>query len=89
MEAIRETIKTDNVRSISLQEPLESSRNQTPIILRGKIDGNLIGEVFIGQRKRITGVYRSELDLKKDENEIIIEITKKVTLIRVYFSLVI
>ena len=75
MEAIRETIKTDNVQSISLQEPLESSRNQTPIILRGKIDGNLIGEVFIGQRKRITGVYRSELDLKKDENEIIIEIT--------------
>ena len=35
MEAIRETIKTDNVQSISLQEPLESSRNQTPIILRG------------------------------------------------------
>jgi len=75
MEAIRETIKTDNVQSISLQEPLETSRNQTPTVIRGKIDGNLIGEVFIGQRKRITGVYRSELDLKKDENEIIIEIT--------------
>ncbi len=75
MEVIRETAKTDNVQSISLQEPLETSRNQTPIILRGKIDGNLIGDVFIGQRKRITGVYRSEFDLKKDENEIIIEIT--------------
>ena len=65
LEVIRETVKTDNVQSISLQEPLETSRNQTPTILRGKIDGNLIGEVFIGQRKRITGVYRSELDLKK------------------------
>ena len=75
MEVIRETAKTDNVQGITLQEPLESSRNQTPVTLRGKIDGNLIGEVFIGQRKRITGVYRSEFDLKKDENEIIIEIT--------------
>ena len=51
MEVIRETAKTDNVQSISLQEPLETSRNQTPIILIGKIDGNLIGDVFIGQRK--------------------------------------
>jgi len=75
LEVIRDSIKTDNVQAITLQEPLASSRNQTPIILRGKIDGNLIGDVFIGQRKRITGVYRSELDLKKDENEILIEIT--------------
>ena len=75
LETIRETIKTDNVQTISLQEPLETSRNQSPIIQRAKIDGNLIGDVFIGQRKRITGVYRSELDLKKDENEVIIEIT--------------
>ena len=75
MDIIRETAKTDNVQGITLQEPLETSKNQTPVILRGKIDGNLIGEVFIGQRKRITGVYRSEFDLKKDENEIIIEIT--------------
>ena len=75
LEVIRDSIKTDNVQAITLQEPLASARNQTPIILRGKIDGNLIGEVFIGQRKRITGIYRSELDLKKDENEILIEIT--------------
>ena len=75
LETIRETIKTDNVQTISLQEPLETSRNQSPIIQRAKIDGNLIGDVFIGQRKRVTGVYRSELDLKKDENEVIIEIT--------------
>jgi len=75
LEVIRDSIRTDNVQAITLQEPLAYARNQTPIILRGKIDGNLIGDVFIGQRKRITGVYRSELDLKKDENEILIEIT--------------
>ena len=34
----------------------------------------MIRDIFIGQKKRITGIYRSIFDLKENINELVIDI---------------
>ena len=53
---------------------MENSKKNSPIVLEGRVVGDLIREVFIGQKKRITGIYRSIFDLKENVNDLIIDI---------------
>jgi len=66
---------TDNIQFIYLQELLSDAKNNTPIILRGVVLDQLAGSVYVGQKKRITGMYKSIINLEKSNvNEIIIEV---------------
>ena len=67
-------IVTDDIQTLLMQEPMETSRNHSPAIFTGKIIGTNVGTVFIGQPKRITGIFRSIIDEKTNENEVIIDI---------------
>tara|TARA_R110002020_G_scaffold114772_1_gene264069 strand:- start:501 stop:2474 length:1974 start_codon:yes stop_codon:yes gene_type:complete len=73
LEVDRDTAITDNIQYVLYQEFMEDSRNNSPVIIQGLITGDLVGTVFIGQKKRITGVYRSVFDTKKNENNILID----------------
>lgn len=66
---------TDNIQFIYLQELLSDAKNNTPIILRGVVLDQLAGSVYVGQKKRITGMYKSIINLEKSNvNEIVIEV---------------
>tara|TARA_R110002020_G_scaffold458977_3_gene676867 strand:+ start:140 stop:2122 length:1983 start_codon:yes stop_codon:yes gene_type:complete len=67
-------IETNDIQTILLQEPMESSKQHSPSMLTGKIIGTNVGTVFVGQSKRVTGIFRSLVDEKTNENEIIIDI---------------
>jgi len=67
-------IVTDDIQTLLMQEPMETSRNHSPAIFTGKIIGTNVGTVFIGQPKRITGIFRSIVDEKTNENEVIIDV---------------
>ena len=65
---------TDDVQTILMQEPMDKSRNSSPIIFIGKLVGNLVRTSYVGQKKQITGLFRSDIDLKKNEHDIFIDI---------------
>ena len=68
------SIITDDIQTILMQQFMEDSENSSPVILTGKMVGNNVRTSFVGQRKRITGLFRSIVDLKSNENEIFIDI---------------
>ena len=74
MEVDQRSIVTDDVQTILMQELMENSENHSPVIMAGKLIGNNVRTSFVGQRKRITGLFRSEIDIKKNENDIFIDI---------------
>ena len=65
---------TDDVQTIWMQEPMEDSKHSTPTIFTGKLIGNLVNTSYVGQRKLITGLFRSKIDLKKSEHNTFIDI---------------
>jgi len=74
LEVDEETAKTDNLQHVLLQEFMEDSVSNSPVILEGLITGDLVGSIFVGQKKRITGLYRSVFNTKTNENKILIDI---------------
>ena len=68
------SLGTDYIQTIWMQEPLEISRHNTPITFLGKIYGDLVGDVFIGQKKRVTGIFQTIIDPKKNEHDISIDV---------------
>ena len=42
--------------------------------MEASVTGDLIRDIFIGQKKRVTGIYRSIFDLKENINDLVIDI---------------
>jgi DNA replicative helicase MCM subunit Mcm2 (Cdc46/Mcm family) len=70
----KQSLETDNIQTIYFQEPMELARNNSPVIRRGLLVGQLCGKLYIGQKKRITAIFKSEIDLKENVNEIVLEV---------------
>ena len=68
------SLGTDYVQTIYMGEPLEVAKHNTPISFTGRIYGDLVGDVFIGQKKRVTGVFQTIIDPKKDTHDIRIDV---------------
>ena len=68
------TLITDDVQTILMQEFLDEAKNNSPVILTGKLVGKNIRTSFVGQKKLITGLFRSVVDLKNNENEVFVDI---------------
>ena len=68
------SLGTDYVQTIYMGEPLEIAKHNTPISFTGRIYGDLVGDVFIGQKKRVTGVFQTIIDPKKDVHSIRIDV---------------
>lgn len=67
-------LSTSNLQYMYLQEILSDARNSSPVIIRGVALDEMSGDIYVGQKKRITGMYKSVLDPKKNLNDILIEI---------------
>jgi replicative DNA helicase Mcm len=72
----KEGLVTDNVQYIYLQQILADAKNSTPVTFRAVLINDMSGTIYIGQKKRITGMYKSIIDQSKPENinNIVIEI---------------
>ena len=68
------TIETDYVQTIWMQESLDKAKHNSPVSFMGKIYGDFVGDVFIGQKKRITGIFQTIIDPKKDEHTISVDV---------------
>ena len=70
----QDTLETENIQTVFLNEPLEEARHNSPIMLVGKIKGTNVGTAFVGQKKRIIGLYKTVYDPKKTEHNVIIDV---------------
>ena len=68
------SIVTDDIQTLLLQQFMEDAEKSSPVLLTGKLTGRNVRTSFVGQRKRITGLFRSTVDLKNNENDIFIDI---------------
>lgn len=69
-----EESKTELIQNILMEEPLDEAIKSSPAHRRGEITGNLVGKVFIGQKKLCTGIYRSVYNSKTGRNDITIDV---------------
>ena len=74
MQLVKNTIKTDYIQDIWMNEPIETSKHSAPVVFLGKVHGSYVGDVFIGQKKRITGIFKTVIDPKKVEYDILIDV---------------
>ena len=76
MDVKKEGLVTDNIQYIYLQQILSDAKNSTPVTFRAVAIDDMSGTIYVGQKKRITGMYKSVIDKKKLENvnDILIEI---------------
>lgn len=74
MEIQKSSISTDDIQTILLQQPLEFAKKNSPIMFYGKVVGDQVGTSFVGQKKRVVGIFRSDIDQKKDEHDVFIDI---------------
>lgn len=65
---------TDDVQTILMQQPMEKSKNSSPVIFTGKLIGNLVRTSYTGQKKLITGLFKSNIDLKNKEHDVLIDV---------------
>jgi len=73
MKVNTENLITDDIQTLLLQEPMEKAKNNSPVIITAKILGSNVGTVFIGQRKRVTGIFRTVVQARQIEHEIVLE----------------
>ena len=74
MDIQKSGIITEDIQTILMVQPLEYAKKNSPIMFYGKVTGEQVGTSFIGQKKRILGIFRSDIDEKKDENDVYIDV---------------
>ena len=67
-------METGDVQTVLLQELMENAKNNTQIVLTGKLVDKNVRNSAVGQKKRITGIFKTLVDDKKNEHDIVIEI---------------
>lgn len=66
--------KVELIRSLILQEPFNEALHMTPMTMEGIVTGENAKNVYIGQDKILTGIFKSVK--KKNTQKIIFDITK-------------
>ena len=67
---LREKSIQDFIQRIVIQEPIENTKFGNPIEYDAKIADDLVGEIRVSQKLRMSGVLRTVIDTKENENEI-------------------
>lgn len=67
------TIRTGPMRQIMIQEPLEEAKHSTPRVLYSVIRDDDVENTFVGQRKKIVGIFRSTPQKNTNINKIFIQ----------------
>ena len=74
MEIQKTNLETEDIQTVVLQQPLEDAVKNSPIAHTAKVVGKQVGSSYVGQRKKVLGIFRSDIDQKKDENDVFIDV---------------
>jgi len=75
MEINPKSIKMEYIQTLLLQEPMDESENNSPVLFVGKIKHTDVGTVFPGQKKDITAMFKIDInDIRKHEHNIILDV---------------
>ena len=74
MEVQKSGLKTEDIQTVLFQQPLESAQKNSPILFYGKVIAKQVGTAFVGQKKSVLGVFRSDIDDKKEEHDVYIDV---------------
>lgn len=69
MEPVENTMVVGYTQNVILQEPLEDAKHNMPTEITAKLRDYSVGEAFMGQKKKITGVFKVELNNSKNKQE--------------------
>lgn len=69
----QDTVVTGNFRIVMIQEPLEEAKHGSPRILECELRDDLVSSTFIGQRKKIVGIFHSHPQHHRATNRIVIQ----------------
>jgi len=68
------TMKSEMIQDIVLQEPIDEIVENQPVEMDAKLVDIDVGTSYMGQKKKITGVFRVEYDTKGKQKDIYIDI---------------
>ena len=74
MEIQKTNLETEDIQTVVLQQPLEDAVKNSPIAHTAKVVGKQVRSSYVGQSKQVLGIFRSDIDQKKDENDVFIDV---------------
>jgi len=74
MELHDDKTRAGFIQDIVIQEPIDEIINNQPVNIDAKLVDNDVGHTYMGQKKKITGIFRVEYDTKGKQKEIYIDI---------------
>ena len=63
------SIETGYIQTITIQEPVEEIQNNSPVIFVAKLIDKDVRGAYMGQRKKIKGLFKTVVDQSKKTNE--------------------
>lgn len=66
------TVKTGDVQMFQIQEPIDQAKHGTPASFPCLVKDDYVKNTFVGQRKKLIGVFRSQVQKGKMTNSILI-----------------
>lgn len=69
-----DNIETDFIQNIYIRESMDEARHGSPLAFKCRLFGDIVGETYVGQRKRIIGQLRSLPTGKRNTNEVVIDV---------------
>jgi len=74
MELKEGTMKSELIQDIVIQEPIDEIVENQPIEMDAKLVDTDVGTSYMGQKKKITGIFRVEYDTKGKQKDIYMDI---------------
>lgn len=74
MHMIEGTIKSELIQDIVIQEPIDEIVENQPTNMDAKLIDMDVGHTFMGQKKKITAIFRVEYDTKGKQKDLYMEI---------------
>jgi len=74
MVLVEGSMKSEFVQDIVIQEPIDEIKENQPVNMDAKLIDSDVGHSFMGQKKKITGVFRVEYDTKGKQKDIYMDI---------------
>ena len=74
MDLREESVLSEMIQNIVIQEPIDEIENNQPVMMDAKLLDIDVGHSYMGQKKKITGVFRVDYDTKGKQKDIHIDI---------------
>jgi len=74
MNLVEGSVQSEMIQDIVLQEPIEEIVENQPVDIDAKLVSTDVGHTYMGQKKKITGVFRVEYDAKGKQKPIYMDV---------------